>query len=372
MSFGGWLLAGGMFLWLKHEIEEDAEKQRKAMEEEARRKKTPCYFLDGFTKMEFAEMVARAAKPMKKRLSVSADDLVIHGYVNSMSGISTWKFTLDFNDYGKFTGKYWLDTENDDSAIPERLANNIISEVNNYSSNTNSGKKPDAEPKTKYDYDVDDKDEPLRSKGNNANTANDSVKEKRHLIKMADILLLLIVATIGIAVMLYVVYLNKLTVVGISSEDVVGRRYESVVSALEASNFKNITTQELDDLDLSEEGETGTVSEVVIGDDTVFSAETEYPNDIQIIIRYHSLRLVQPIITSKEAQKKNCEEICAVFAGAGFVNIQTEPIYDLITGWIISDGSVEEVLIDNSNAFETNYSYRPDAEVVIRYHTFRN
>ena len=52
----------------------------------------------------------------------------------SQSGISEWDFELDFNDYGKITGTYWISSDNYDSMIPETLGNLIqkaISDVYN-------------------------------------------------------------------------------------------------------------------------------------------------------------------------------------------------------------------------------------------------
>ena len=59
------------------------------------------------------------------------------------------------------------------------------------------------------------------------------------------------------------------------------------------------------------------------------------------------------------------------FKQAGFINVKTKPIYDLVTGWLKSDGEIEEVLIDGDNDISTYSSYRPDVEVLIKYHTFK-
>ena len=51
--------------------------------------------------------------------------------VKSMSGISIWSATVDFNDFGHLTGWYKAWSENDDSRIPDAFArevNELISE----------------------------------------------------------------------------------------------------------------------------------------------------------------------------------------------------------------------------------------------------
>lgn len=50
--------------------------------------------------------------------------------VLSQSGISEWEFELDFNDYGKITGSYWIYSDNYDSMIPKALGNSIQEEIN--------------------------------------------------------------------------------------------------------------------------------------------------------------------------------------------------------------------------------------------------
>ena len=54
----------------------------------------------------------------------------------------------------------------------------------------------------------------------------------------------------------------------------------------------------------------------------------------------------------------------------GFTNIKTEPIDDLITGWITKDGEVEEITIEGDNSFSPGSRYLPDVEIIVRYHTF--
>ena len=50
---------------------------------------------------------------------------VVYFTVYSQSRITTWSFTLDFNDYGHITGRYWRWQENYDSSIPDRIGDTI-------------------------------------------------------------------------------------------------------------------------------------------------------------------------------------------------------------------------------------------------------
>lgn len=66
-----------------------------------------------------------------------------------------------------------------------------------------------------------------------------------------------------------------------------------------------------------------------------------------------------------------CDELVSTLEEAGFVNITTEADRDLITGWITKEGSVEEISIGGDTKFSQNASFRPDVEIVITYHAFK-
>lgn len=53
----------------------------------------------------------------------------VYGSVRSQSGLTEWDFTIDFNDYGKISGAYWLWSENEDSLIPEYIAKEMQKKI---------------------------------------------------------------------------------------------------------------------------------------------------------------------------------------------------------------------------------------------------
>ncbi|MBQ2759724.1 MAG: hypothetical protein IJE93_08150 [Clostridia bacterium] len=102
--------------------------------EEYTRKNTPCVFSEVLSKKQFSELAIEVAKPIK-RLKVTVADAKIFGEVKSVSGISKWFFILDYNDFGKVTGNYWvIKNTNTESSIPnvyaEDLKNRIIDTIN--------------------------------------------------------------------------------------------------------------------------------------------------------------------------------------------------------------------------------------------------
>ena len=116
-------------LWLTSEVSKE-EKERIA--EEERRKNTQCSFDGPISESEFQSIVKNAAKPIKRLKIMEIDGPIVHCSVRSTSGITTWKFTLDFNDYGEITGKCWSSIENKESRIPNVLTERIQEGIKEY------------------------------------------------------------------------------------------------------------------------------------------------------------------------------------------------------------------------------------------------
>lgn len=55
---------------------------------------------------------------------------------------------------------------------------------------------------------------------------------------------------------------------------------------------------------------------------------------------------------------------------AGFTNVQTKALGDLITGWLKDDGEVEKIRIDGSNNFSKGDWFPADTKILITYHSF--
>lgn len=75
-------------------------------------------------------------------------------------------------------------------------------------------------------------------------------------------------------------------------------------------------------------------------------------------------------ITSSELTSQNYKTVVQQLKDAGFTNIKTTKIEDLITGWITEDGSIEKVTIDGKEDFESGEFFPNDVRINIAYHTF--
>ena len=98
--------------------------QEKAKEN--KRESIPCEFTEKLTEEQFENLAFNVIKRIKKKkIDIEVYGPKIYGTVESQSGLTEWDFTIDFNDYGSITGNYWLWSENDDSLIPKRIAEDM-------------------------------------------------------------------------------------------------------------------------------------------------------------------------------------------------------------------------------------------------------
>ena len=74
--------------------------------------------------------------------------------------------------------------------------------------------------------------------------------------------------------------------------------------------------------------------------------------------------------SSSDYKNQSYTDVLDDFESAGFTNIKLKIIYDLVTGWLTSDGEIEEVLVNGSSSFTKGDLFPKDTEIVISYHTW--
>lgn len=114
-----------LFAILRKSAKEEAEKQA----EEERRRSIPIDYSKNISKETFEKIVFEETKRVKRITSTIINGPTIICSVISRSGISEWNFSIDFNDYGNLTGKYWVSSDNSDSQIPSLIAQNISDKI---------------------------------------------------------------------------------------------------------------------------------------------------------------------------------------------------------------------------------------------------
>ncbi|MFP3713265.1 DUF4839 domain-containing protein [Puerhibacterium sp. TATVAM-FAB25] len=83
----------------------------------------------------------------------------------------------------------------------------------------------------------------------------------------------------------------------------------------------------------------------------------------------HENELRSPLAASA-AEGQDYEDVVKQLEAAGFTNVETKVLDDLVTGWLTSDGEVEQVSINGVADFDGNDWFPTDASVVVTYHTF--
>lgn len=107
------------------------EKQRRLLEEaeEERRQNIPCKFNNGIDENDFARIIKSTSKQFRRIKSASTTGAEVNIKYCSQSGITQYWASIDFNDYGEITGKYWINNENSDSNIPKAFADAISENI---------------------------------------------------------------------------------------------------------------------------------------------------------------------------------------------------------------------------------------------------
>lgn len=76
-------------------------------------------------------------------------------------------------------------------------------------------------------------------------------------------------------------------------------------------------------------------------------------------------------IESKKIEKENYKTVVSQLEDAGFTNVKTEKIEDLVTGLLKKDGQVESVSIAGETEFKKGDSFAKDSPITVTYHTFK-
>lgn len=110
-------------------------KKKRSARQELIRRNIVCLFEDGISKEQFEAIASRECMRFESvLLEAEVDGPVIQGIVCSQSRTSEAKFKIDFNNFGHITGKYWMWSDNDNTEIPEMIAESISEAFRNYQS----------------------------------------------------------------------------------------------------------------------------------------------------------------------------------------------------------------------------------------------
>ncbi|WP_373093846.1 hypothetical protein [Streptococcus oralis] len=91
-------------------------------QDEELRQSLSIQFPEFLNQEEFNRIIHKETDKINRFKKVEINQALINFEVYSNSRISTWCFTLNYNDYGILTGKVRISRENTDSSIPENIS----------------------------------------------------------------------------------------------------------------------------------------------------------------------------------------------------------------------------------------------------------
>lgn len=228
-------------------------------------------------------MVKYATRGIKRLNDIKIDEACVLGTVLSNSGLSEWKFKIDFNDRGEITGDYSLYCENEDSGIPIFIADKMKKMIQNY---------PYYEG-YKY-WNKNDRNlelEKEKTKRREMTLKHKAEEDKRSNIFAICFLVFVFVVFAGVwlgeKIDIHQHQENGDIKVEKTNEDLVGEDYKDVETYFKKLGFKDIVFEKHDDLLLGIIDNEGEVEKISINGDTDFDSDW-YPNNSKIKITYHT------------------------------------------------------------------------------------
>ena len=239
--------------------QETAEEEERKRKKEEKRKNTPCNFGDGISEEQFEIIARRACKHIKRLTDFKINSPVIYGRVRANSGISEWSFQVDFNDYGHITGEYWLFSDNDDSSIPKKIAEDIKNMIRSYSEEfeqTKATSEFDSHNDSNMNDDIEFSSESLDSTDSKTirKQSELSLNGRERIKKKIKFFSWLLLLGIFLSTIIFVFYKykesQKCIEIGISSSEAIGQDYRQIMRALEEMGFTNIYVNPEYDLEI--------------------------------------------------------------------------------------------------------------------------
>ena len=155
-----------------------------------------------------------------------------------------------------------------------------------------------------------------------------------------------------------------------SSSECVNDSYNNIYDVFHNAGFINIEYEPAHDLLYSDINKENKVISVSIDGNDDFQKGDVISSDKVVSIKYHSANMIKPPVSSDSLSGMNYEEVKQQFIDAGFTNVEEQSVEDLITGWIIEDGEIDEIVIDDKTSFSKSDSFYADSSIIIKYHTF--
>lgn len=151
-----------------------------------------------------------------------------------------------------------------------------------------------------------------------------------------------------------------------SSGDYAGMNYQEVSEELSKLGFKNISTEEIEDLPSQGETKDGSVESVTIGGEA-FEAGGSFSKEAEVHIVYHTIKTLPLPIGADEISGKDYKEIGKLLSDSGFTNVEVKEVKDIDPEGAATD-PYNEVTVSGSADFKKGDTVPFDAAISVFYH----
>ena len=160
------------------------------------------------------------------------------------------------------------------------------------------------------------------------------------------------------------------TKINYDSSELIGKNVDDIIRGLKDKGFTNIHKQAIQDIYIDNLKEVNSIERVVVDEKIDFSKNDVFSYDSKIFITYHTKKKLVIPFTSREVHGKNVKDIEKMLKDIGFINIELKEINDLVIGFLIKNGSIEDVGINHNVLYKRASFHEYDSKIEIRYHTF--
>ena len=364
------------------------------------------------SEQEFRSIVYATAKKIKRIKRTTIVGARVICLVDAQSNISRWEFELDFRHRNTITGRYTIETENDDSAIPESLGDRIQEKIEEYLENVEADKvRARSEAyyqKIIYGSDTNDSeqvhDEPeatskempnevlvSNSVDSDMDSSNQVEQEKesysepeinnREYINKAESnhnhsgIVISILCCIILGLVFWIAYAkvisphNKVTI-GMAAESFIDLSRVEANEIIRSKGFNKIEEIDLGNLSASDDEKIGKIGRVSINGRDAFQSDTVFPLNSEVKLFYQSVRKIRIPFEKSDIKEIGYKSLEERLRELGFANVTVVGNKKLVTGWLKKENDIESLTINGHN-FSYGESYPVDAEVVITIYTFK-
>ena len=364
------------------------------------------------SEQEFRSIVFATAKKIKRIKRTTIVGARVICLVDAQSNISRWEFELDFRHRNTITGRYTIETENDDSFIPESLGNKIQEKIEEYLENVEADKErarseafyqkiiygsdtndseqvydePEATSKeiphevlvsNSVDSDMDSSDQVEQEKEsysepeiNTREYINKAESRNNHSGIVISILCCIILGLVfWIAYDKVISPHNKVTI-GMAAESFIDLSRVEANEIIRSKGFNKIEEIDMGNLSASDDEKIGKIGRVSINGRDAFQSDTVFPLNSEVKLFYHSVRKIRIPFDKSDIKEIGYKSLEERLRDLGFANVTVVGNKKLVTGWLKKENDIESLTINGHN-FSYGESYPVDAEVVITIYTFK-